>query len=1131
MTTPIQLTGTLTGKVEDATTTGSISVDGFVTDTIPNRGPNDTILLSLEGESANSATSVVSTYGGLVFTPNALDAPTLGTWTYYLNPTAAETIALGTNSPPTTETFTLTYITRDDDGNETNRYEADIEVTILGKNEAPTLSVSYDTGSAGTIDENVDPDDPQENKVMGINFTANDVDVGDNLTYHIKDGTGKDIFTINQDGEIRLKSGQSLDYEATNSYTLDIVVRDPDGLESDSVEVTIEIGNKLEINNNILFAPIFIDENDTSLSFTVTPVEARFESSPFPWITDPVKVGTIYSIDSGGDGLFTIDRTSGIVTLTGALDYETKEQYEVVVRADVGDEHATTTLTINVRDKYEVPTIRGVIDAIIAENDADAVLGIITVGGDIVTGLDEDDFTITGEHSEKFRVAKNANGEFQLKLTSALDFEAVRDNADDTEADFDLQITITDDRGNSATQTINVNVTDINDNAPVLVANQARVSLAEQVATAAVDTGITFTASDADANTSFSASDFTVSGDDRFEVVANGNNWKLQLKADRWLDYRVPDDRSIDLTVKVNDGVHDSEDIAVTVNVTDVANNAPIYTSGTGSYNSLGRILEQTATSSAHTGYFFWVSDADVGTTFTSDSFTITGADGNVDDRFEIRAEVSYWRLYLKAGKTLDSDNVAHRLIDLTITVNDGVNVTQGTATIKTIRRIDGTEDSEVIQGSSAFEDIYGYGGDDIIYAGAGDDRIFESSGDGTLYGGAGDDWLRGGNDDYTLYGGAGDDSVVADDGEDTLYGGAGNDRLAGHGDADTYYGGAGIDYFWTKGGNDLFYLDIANAKVGNINGDIVSHFSRGGTNGVDRILIEVSKADKSTIDGLTTNQAKLNKLMELADIRWETAHENLNHEGTYATSYSDSGRVRNTVIYDTRGTSRTDDDIILMVLEDFTYNLTFDMFHIVVKDVVTGTSRGETLSGTGRNSTINAGRGHDTIYGDAGDDIIRGGYHNDILYGGEDNDILYGGNNNDTLHGEGGIDILYGNSGRDRFVLDIVNAGVPDVDIVADFSRSGNGGTDVIRVDTTNGNEVSFAALGLYVKHGASKALTGHETDENHASTMDTVIYKIMGQADTASNRETDDVALMIIEDYTITDSVSDFATMVEVV
>ena len=523
--------------------------------------------------------AVDTSYGELLFFPNAPDAPSIGTWLYVLDPDAEKTLALGEGSS-VTEIFQLTYITRDDNGNETGRYEADIEVTVFGKddpidsisfgtadifidenspigemvakiniddpdtmvddsngnsdlpdleittttyvdengvtqsltgdspfgfdangnivvagaldyetisqytltitatdkdgvttktaeavinvrnvNEAPTLMVR---DASGTIDENVNPG---TKVTTDITFTPNDVDAGDrdDLTYRITGGTGKDIFTINQDGEIRLAPDQSLDYErilrqeGIDSYTLHIVARDLGGLESDPVTVTIEIGDEFEINNNIPYGPITMNENDDSASFTIL-FDTRPTSS-HPNLNIPPNV----AITKGNDSrLFTIN-PQGELTLTRALDYESDQnQYRLTIRVDVGPERDETTLTINVGDVPEVSTISVDEDSItIAENDANADLNtIFEVGGDIVVGLDEGDFTITGEHSEKFRVAKNTNDEWQLELTSALDYEAVRDCATDTEVAFDLLITITDDRGNSATETINITVTD-----------------------------------------------------------------------------------------------------------------------------------------------------------------------------------------------------------------------------------------------------------------------------------------------------------------------------------------------------------------------------------------------------------------------------------------------------------------------------------------------------------------------------------------------------------------------------------------------------------------------------------------------------------------------------------------------
>ena len=1040
----------------------------------------------------------------------------------------------------TTTSHTLTIEASDNKGGTTT---TDVTINVVNiNNTAPTLTANQNTASlieqtaATAVDTGIilTPSDPD-----GLHtFSDEDFTLSGDARF--------EIVAAGNNWKLQLKTGATLDHENAGDRTIALNVKVSDGgYDSNDVAVTI---NVTDVNDT---APVLVANQataslteqeataavNTGITFTASDADANtsFAASDFTVLGDE----RFEVVADGWRWKLQLKRGS-------SLNYENANDRSIALTVKVNDgihDSNDVAVTINVTDVNEFAPVLAVNQTTISLAEQDATVAVDT--GITFTVRDADasstfstsDFSVSGDN--RFQVVADGNGwKLQLKRGSSLNYENANDRS------IALTVKVNDGIHDSNNIPVTINVTDVNE-APVLVANQATASLAEQVATAAVATGITFTASDVDTNTSFAASDFTVS-DDRFEVVANGNSWKLQLKAGKWLDYRIPTDRSIDLTVKVSDGVHDSEDIAVTVNVTDVANNAPRIDVGTTIDN--GRVEEQTATSSLSTGFGFIPSDRD-GTIFTSDSFIITGTDGNIDDRFEIFSTGYFWYLYLKAGETLDYDNPAHRFIHLTFVVSDGVNVSSpnsiSTVTVKTVLRIDGTGGNNVIKGNSDFENIYGYGGNDTIYGGAGEDLIdggngndiiYSGAGDdlirsgktgeNTLYGGAGDDRVYGGNDDDTLYGGAGDDHIFGVDDNDILYGSAGDDRFYGSFGDDTLYGGTGIDWFYGGKNNDLFYLDIANAEEGNVNSDVAIDFSRGGTDGIDRILIEVSSADKTTIDGLATDQEKLNKLMDIADIRWVKAHEHLMQGNT---SYGYNRAIKDTIIYDKRGTSRTDDDIILMVLDDFDDDLTFDMFQIVLEDIITGTSGSETLSGTGRNSVIDAGSGHDTVYGDAGDDIIRGGSGYDTLYGGEDNDLLYGGRDKDFLHGEGGIDILYGNYGRDRFVLDIVNAGADDVDIVADFTRVGGYNYDFIRVDTADGDETSFAALGLRIEQVANKVIAGHETGVNNASIMDTVIYKIIGQADTASNGETDDIALMIIEDYTITDA--SFPYMVDLV
>ena len=87
------------------------------------------------------------------------------------------------------------------------------------------------------------------------------------------------------------------------------------------------------------------------------------------------------------------------------------------------------------------------------------------------------------------------------------------------------------------------------------------------------------------------------------------------------------------------------------------------------------------------------------------------------------------------------------------------------------------------INGSNASEILQGTLGHDVIRAGAGDDTIF---------GGAGNDGINGNAGNDILNGGAGNDSLYGGEGNDTLVGGAGDDLLSGGFGTDTYIVSAG---------------------------------------------------------------------------------------------------------------------------------------------------------------------------------------------------------------------------------------------------------------------------------------------------------------------------------------------------
>lgn len=117
-----------------------------------------------------------------------------------------------------------------------------------------------------------------------------------------------------------------------------------------------------------------------------------------------------------------------------------------------------------------------------------------------------------------------------------------------------------------------------------------------------------------------------------------------------------------------------------------------------------------------------------------------------------------------------------------------------------------GTDEAERMAGDSAWNHIFGRGGDDEISGGGGDDVLDGGDGNDELRGGAGPDRLEGGPGDDSLYGGADDDALMGGDGDDYLSEGRGHGMIEGGLGNDTLRGGGGADAFMVApdSGNDV---------------------------------------------------------------------------------------------------------------------------------------------------------------------------------------------------------------------------------------------------------------------------------------------------------------------------------------
>jgi Ca2+-binding RTX toxin-like protein len=126
---------------------------------------------------------------------------------------------------------------------------------------------------------------------------------------------------------------------------------------------------------------------------------------------------------------------------------------------------------------------------------------------------------------------------------------------------------------------------------------------------------------------------------------------------------------------------------------------------------------------------------------------------------------------------------------------------------------INGTNNSETLEGDRRANEINGRGGDDTISGLGGTDF---------LSGGSGNDEIFGGNKADRLFGDSGDDRLNGDNGDDILYGGAGRDTLRGGNGNDVLIGNQGDDNLYGDAGHDAFILQV------NAGTDVIRNFTQG---------------------------------------------------------------------------------------------------------------------------------------------------------------------------------------------------------------------------------------------------------------------------------------------------------------
>ena len=210
------------------------------------------------------------------------------------------------------------------------------------------------------------------------------------------------------------------------------------------------------------------------------------------------------------------------------------------------------------------------------------------------------------------------------------------------------------------TQAIAVNVTNVNDNAPVITSNGAGAAASVNVAENGTAV-TTVTASDADAGSTLTYS--IIGGADAAQFTINAATGALAFVAAP--DYETPTDvganNVYDVTVQVSDGTN-TDTQAIAVAVTNVNDNAPVISSNGGGASASVSVAENTSAVTIVTA-----SDADAGSTLTYS--IIGGADAA---QFTVDAATGALSFVSAPDFETPTDVGGNNVYDVTVQVSDG---------------------------------------------------------------------------------------------------------------------------------------------------------------------------------------------------------------------------------------------------------------------------------------------------------------------------------------------------------------------------------------------------------------------------------------------------------------------------
>lgn len=303
--------------------------------------------------------------------------------------------------------------------------------------------------------------------VTSLYATDSDDGVNKEIVFSAQGGDGMSVFTASPNGDVQLKT--PLDANKKSFYTLVVQASDkgsPPLTTSTTLFFYVHTSYAVMTKQDVVFAE---DTALNTLIATVTATDPNMNSS----------VGFTYSlVNPVLNNLFTIDVTTGRITLAGNLDYEAATRHRLVVLAKGPTSSGVVDVTVSITDVNDNFPIFDKTSYSLTFNENTVTNQRLLK----VTARDVDS-NLNGNNLLTYAISSQTSGDyFGVDATSG-NITIVKNLDREVRKSYQLTITASDagspQRTSLTPVNINVNVENVNDNKPVFTKALYQVSVEE----------------------------------------------------------------------------------------------------------------------------------------------------------------------------------------------------------------------------------------------------------------------------------------------------------------------------------------------------------------------------------------------------------------------------------------------------------------------------------------------------------------------------------------------------------------------------------------------------------------------------------------------------------------------------